>query len=109
MSKTATMVLAILAMLAIWAAPVDRASAYDRFHGHIGIYLGSPWVWGPYPYYPPVAVYPQSVYVQPESQTYVQRQPGYWYYCADSNAYYPYVQACPSGWMQVVPQNAPAQ
>ena len=28
---------------------------------------------------------------------------GYWYYCAESSAYYPYVQQCPSGWQRVSP------
>src|ERR1700693_2583337 len=27
----------------------------------------------------------------------------YWYYCPDSGGYYPDVQTCPSGWLQVVP------
>jgi hypothetical protein len=29
--------------------------------------------------------------------------PAYWYYCADAQAYYPYVQQCPGGWLTVVP------
>jgi hypothetical protein len=28
---------------------------------------------------------------------------GYWYFCPDSRAYYPYVLECPSGWLAVVP------
>ncbi|HWZ70012.1 MAG TPA: DUF4124 domain-containing protein [Casimicrobiaceae bacterium] len=27
----------------------------------------------------------------------------YWYYCPDSAGYYPDTQTCPSGWLQVVP------
>jgi len=27
----------------------------------------------------------------------------FWYYCADSKLYYPYVQQCPAGWLKVVP------
>ncbi|HYB71975.1 MAG TPA: hypothetical protein VED18_01285 [Candidatus Sulfotelmatobacter sp.] len=40
---------------------------------------------------------------------YVQQQPQQqsWYYCREANGYYPYVQQCPSGWMQVPPQATP--
>jgi hypothetical protein len=31
----------------------------------------------------------------------------YWYFCAATNAYYPYVRSCPSGW-QPVPTTPPA-
>ena len=30
-------------------------------------------------------------------------QPSYWYYCRDSQGYYPYVTSCPGGWTKVVP------
>jgi hypothetical protein len=78
-----------------------------------------PW-WGPgwygYPAYPytyyPYA-YPPAVVVQPSPQTYIQQPPpaaggtapaqNYWYYCAESRGYYPYVRECPEGWMTVVP------
>lgn len=33
-------------------------------------------------------------------------QTNYWYYCAASKAYYPYVQECPSGWQKVLPHPA---
>lgn len=29
-------------------------------------------------------------------------QSAYWYFCPAYNAYYPYVQDCPSGWQQVL-------
>lgn len=57
-----------------------------------------------------------TVVVQQPAVTYVQReapppqpaQPaGYWYYCPDSQSYYPYAQTCPSDWLQVVPQTVP--
>jgi hypothetical protein len=82
-----------------------------------------PW-WGPgwygypaypygyYPYaYPPYA-YPPTAVVQPTPQTYIEQAPPatgpaqtptYWYYCAESRTYYPYVRECPEGWMTVVP------
>ncbi len=94
------------------------------WHGSVGFYFGGPY-WGGYwpgyyyPYYPAYypAYYPPyygagyaagpTQYVEqgnggqaapaPESQ-------GYWYYCADSRSYYPYVKECPSGWQRVAPQ-----
>jgi hypothetical protein len=32
-----------------------------------------------------------------------------WYYCAESKAYYPYVQHCPRGWVRVAPKTAPSR
>ena len=60
---------------------------------------------------------PEPVYVQP-APYYVQPAPSYdasatvpagsyWYYCAASRAYYPYVASCPAGW-QTVPATPPA-
>ncbi len=85
-------------------------------HGHhhgstvfFGAAFAPVWWWGwpyyypyyyPYPYYPyPAPTYAQqSVYVQDQ-----QAEPYYWYYCEGAQAYYPYVQQCPNGWMKVVP------
>jgi hypothetical protein len=94
----------------------------SRGHGHRGPYrYGGPRVfisprlvvpfgpyWRPYwePYgYPPVVVAPSPrVYVQPLPPVAAQSPPSsYWYYCEDSQAYYPYVQQCPGGWRPVTP------
>jgi hypothetical protein len=92
-------------------------------HGGVrfGLYLGGPWYgWPGYyygaPYYSPY-YYPPAVVTVPSSPpTYVEQgpavapaappapQPGYWYYCADARAYYPYVKECPAGWQRVSPQ-----
>jgi hypothetical protein len=83
-------------------------------HGHVfvggRIFIGAPFWWGPwypYPYYasPPVVVQQTPpVYIQ-------QDTPGqaatYWYYCEQAQGYYPYVKACPGGWLTVVPPAAP--
>lgn len=54
---------------------------------------------------PPVPVQPAVVPVYPPSAPVAQApQPAYWYYCQDSNTYYPYVQQCAGGWQQVTPQ-----
>ncbi|HWI79844.1 MAG TPA: hypothetical protein VNS31_11640 [Ramlibacter sp.] len=77
-----------------------------RFHGagHVFIGLGYwpswylPDAYG-YGYPLPVTMYTSPVYVEQGDEA----QSAYWYYCADSRSYYPYVQQCPSGWLRVVP------
>lgn len=86
-----------------------RAYWGPRSIGGLGFYWGGPFVvgppWYPYGYFspPPVIVQQQPpVYVEPE-----QRSDHYWYYCQNSQGYYPYVKSCPDGWMKVVPQPTP--
>ena len=61
--------------------------------------------WDPWPYYYPYPYYPYRprFYIEQQAQTYIERQPYYWYYCPDSRTYYPYAQTCPSSWQRVVP------
>lgn len=82
-------------------------------YSHLGIVIGAPLIWPPYPYY---YSYPHTqVVVERQPQIYVQREvpavqaapSNYWYFCPDTRSYYPYAQSCPSGWLQVVPQTAP--
>lgn len=78
--------------------------------GHAFLGLGYwPWYYAPpWYYYPPAAgtAYRPPVY-------YVERgdeqaaQPGYWYYCANPQGYYPYLTQCPGGWQRVRPQPPP--
>lgn len=78
------------------------------------------------PFYYPPAYYPPVVVVPPAPPVYIEQsvQPAYpqysqpvpppvpqaapqstwWYYCPDSQSYYPYVKQCPAGWQQVTPQ-----
>ena len=59
--------------------------------------------------YPGVAVAPAAppVYIQQNNpQPSSQPQANYWYYCRESEAYYPYVKECPGGWQAVAPQPA---
>jgi hypothetical protein len=89
-------------------------------HFAVGIGFGAvyPWGWyGGWPYYPPYysapAYYSPPPYYAPppqqQSYTYYSSQPdNAWYYCAASNAYYPYVTECPGGqWERVQPQAPP--
>lgn len=75
------------------------------FHRHL--FIGSSFLWAPFPYSaPPPVIIRQDppVYIQQDDQS---QQPYYWYYCEQSQAYYPYVQECPGGWRTVVPPPAP--
>ena len=80
-----------------------------RYWGPRGWWGPSVWWWGapyysPYYYSPPTVVQQPPVYVQPAP---TPEEPQYWYYCQKSQAYYPYVQQCPGGWMKVVPPATP--
>jgi hypothetical protein len=83
------------------------------------------WYFYPEPHYPypiyvaevvefepaPVVVVPPVVVAQPPPVAVVPPVPApppigpapaqFWYFCQDSNAYYPYVASCQSGWRQV--------
>ena len=124
----ATLVVAA-AVLAIGASTgafaQHRGGGGFHHHGHSSVrfgvfvgapvfgfgYYGAPYYYPPYysPYYYP-SYYPASppVYVE-------QSQPGpaasappasqsYWYFCRESNGYYPYVNQCAGPWQRVSPQ-----
>jgi hypothetical protein len=75
-------------------------------HGEFGLFVGPGWEDPYYPYYPPyestpvIVEPPQDLYVQPNPQA---EAPDYWYFCQETQGYYPYVKECPKGWMKVVP------
>jgi hypothetical protein len=70
--------------------------------------LIAPWYTPPSGYFPvPPSVAPQVHIEQEPAVPLSKPQANYWYYCAEAKAYYPYVDACPGGWQQVVPE-APA-
>ena len=84
------------------------------YGGFYGGYFGFPYSY-PYGYYPygyPYA-YPYAPYGYPYAEPPVYTEPpvtysapeqsNYWYFCKDAQAYYPYVQSCPGGWVRVVP------
>ena len=125
--KTPRIVLALVVTLAAALASEPafaqgpRGPRGPRVSIGIGFGFGAPFAAFPY-YYPPYsyypyyypAYYPAPVVVQQQPAVYVeqaapqvQQQPaaaGYWYYCADAHAYYPYVKECPAGWQRVAPQ-----
>ena len=109
---------AVLALCAAALGLLASAPALAWHHGraHVGVFIGGPiYPWGYYPpYYPYPYAYPPAVpatpptYIEQNENTAPPQQPaGYWYYCADSKTYYPYVKECPAGWQRVAPQPAP--
>jgi hypothetical protein len=85
-------------------------SGSRHFHGHrvaVGVIVAAPAFW-----YLPVRTLAPPVVVAPAAPTvYIEHgnaQPapsqaaaGWWYYCADTNAYYPYVKECAVEWQRV--------
>jgi hypothetical protein len=117
--KTRKALLGLVVALAA-ASATESALARPRSHVHLGFHFGIPvggyHYWGPRPYYyHPYPYYAAPIVVQQQPITYIEQAPapalqapvqpqGYWYYCADSRAYYPYVKDCPAGWQRVSPQ-----
>lgn len=73
-------------------------------NGHHGGRLGWWWVAGGAWYLYPEPVYPYPDPMWPPSVALVNPPvptAEYWYYCEAVQAYYPYVAACPGGWVQM--------
>jgi hypothetical protein len=68
------------------------------------------WFFYPVPVYPYPDPYVPSDFAAPPppEDTPPPVSDQFWYFCPASNAYYPYVPACPTGWQQV-PANANPQ
>ena len=113
--KAATAGLLVAAALASGSA---AAHGYVRFGFNFGFPVYAPY-YAPYYYpppayyYPPAYSYPPAVvtapaappaYVEQNQTTAAASADQYWYYCRDSQTYYPYVQSCASEWQRVPPR-----
>ena len=112
--KLAVLTLAVFAGIAAIPDADANGRRHHHYRGHVGFYFGAPLF--PYyaaPYYPryyyvPAPVSP-PVYIEQSSPApsapvpLAQSEPAYWYYCTDSQTYYPYVQRCATPWQQVIP------
>lgn len=85
-----------------------------RHHNHssFGVFIGAPLLLAPWypPYSPATVVVPASppVYIErAQEATPVQEPQAFWYYCRESETYYPYTKECPGPWQRVVPQPPP--
>ena len=128
--KTFNFALLSLALVGGLAAANDAdARGRHHHHGHarFGVFIGAPifpYYYGPSPYYYPRYYYPPAVIAPAPPPVYIEQgapavaapsvappaqgQTAYWYYCQDSQTYYPYVQQCASPWQQVIPQASAA-
>ena len=85
-----------------------------RRHDHggvgVGVVVGGPWWWDPYPYHYPYPTAPVVIESEPAISVDPQdSEPHDWYYCSDPSGYYPYVKQCSNEWMKVEPtQRFPA-
>lgn len=118
MNKVKTSLLAVITATTVLgstialAHPYYHGGGYRRSHVDFGIVIGGPGYWYPPSYYYPGYYYPPAVVMPAPAAppTYIEQNPApaatdnYWYYCAGSNTYYPYVKACPGGWQRVAPQ-----
>ena len=102
-------VLVVLVLLLASPVPSEARGPHFVFGFSFPLWVGPGWWGAPYPYYypsPPVVVQQPPVYEQPAP---TPQAPAYWYYCQNPQGYYPYIQQCPNGWMQVVPPAGPPQ
>lgn len=111
----------VVALLALTVASGAQAQRWGHGHSHsrvvIGVGVPIGWPYWHYSYYPPPYYYAPRVAVPGETVIYVEKSgaesvPGddpthYWYFCRDSNTYFPYVKECASPWQPVVPQQQP--
>ena len=74
---------------------------FHHFHRHSRfIIIGDPFFGVPIYYAPPL-------YVEQYPPAYVVPYVNYSYYCTDPSGYYPEIQSCPNGWLQVIPDTSP--
>ena len=118
--------LLLILLLALSQSTFAQHHRYRGYRGYsqpsFGFCLGVPYPWYPPPayYYPPFAIYPPVVTIREPPAVYIEQdevmapppvqnqqalEPGYWYYCRESGAYYPTVTRCPGQWQKVAPSN----
>jgi hypothetical protein len=124
MNKIRTFAMLAVALLAMAASvpALAHGGYYGRPRVSVGFAFGGPGYWGHpgywgypgYYYPPPYYYYPRAVPAEPtvyieRGDAYAPPEPsqGYWYYCPDAKAYYPYVKHCAGGWQRVSPTPPP--
>lgn len=110
--KVFVIVLAALASGLVSSAALARGGHHSHSGLSLGFVFGGP-LWYPAPAYSYPYPYPPAVVVNPAPRAYIERDdraiaressPGYWYYCRESNVYYPYVKECAGPWERVPAQ-----
>lgn len=125
--KTSHRLAGCLALAAGLAASTPALAQHRHHHHgprvHFGFVIGAP-VYPRWHYLPPRYYYPAPVVVQAQPPVYIEQEPqppstvppetthsadaaAYWYFCRESNTYYPYVKSCAGPWQRVTPQPPP--
>lgn len=124
MKKTTLVLVALMsAALASESALAHGGRGRIQFGLHFGVPIYGPPFYHPswpyyysyhpyHPYFPPPVQYvvpPQQpqIWIERDSFAPASPVPGFWYFCAESRAYYPSVGECPGGWQRVSPQPPP--
>lgn len=121
MVRISRVAIALAGLLALTLASGAQAQKWGHRHSHsrVVVGVGFPIGWGYWPYwhYPPPYYHYPRVVVPAEPTIYVEKgdaetAPGqdasqFWYFCRDSNTYFPYVKECPTPWQRVVPHPPP--
>lgn len=131
MRVTAIAALATVMATASFDADAGGGRRHHHHHrAHIGVFIAAPlllapfWV-SPRPYYHAPVVVRERVIVReplvfydehgnpvppdrPQAAVPPRAAAPTWFFCPDSQAYYPYVQDCASPWQRVVPHPPPA-
>jgi hypothetical protein len=96
--------------------PGGAHHGYGGHGAHYAPWFGAGFVYAPFydPYYyyppPPYYYYYSEPLMPPTAPAYIEQYPGQsapqqsWYFCASSNAYYPYVRECVEAWQRVPAQ-----
>jgi hypothetical protein len=132
MAKTLAALTTASSFAALTLAPASAEAGRYHWRPRVGVYIGAPllpYYYHPRPYYPsyyypyyhpPVVVREQPVtYIEqtppvvvapapaapgaPPAGPTAQTQQQYWYYCQDTQTYYPHAQTCASPWQRVIP------
>ena len=100
---------------AVITAPIAIAAAVAQaplYYPPGPAYAGAPPVYYNTPTAGPGSAATPAYHSPPQVASYyapASPQPqGEWYYCANSNSYYPYVRDCPAGWQRVPAQPPPS-
>lgn len=125
MKRVLSTLLAGIGAFGALAFAASYAEAQRHHHrAHVGVYFGAPLLIAPWPYYHPYYdpyYYPRTVVIQEQPVIYTEQaqaatpvappppaaapqpQQQYWYFCQDTQTYYPHVQNCATPWQRVIP------
>lgn len=130
MKKIVSTLLLTISAFGVLAFAASSAEAQHRHHHHhgarVGVFIGAPLAFAPWPYYHPYyhdPYYSRPIVIQEQPVIYTEQAPAiqaapapmapppgpqvqqqnFWFFCQDTQTYYPHVQNCATPWQRVVP------